>query len=657
MSDKTEIKRLNVTHYGPLSDVDLEMEPGLNAFYGRNESGKTLLVEAVTKMLLDDTTNFEGIGRVSQKPNGLLTVEKDGKEFDASQEDLNDIFGDVTHEDIRNAFIVRDLDLRLPERENDFGNGDYFKDVTDRVLGSKTSKIEALRDEISDIGFLTNSTSNSKLENTKGTGKLRNKKEDSEELREKIDEFISKMESEGLFQKYSRIDEIESEIDSKENEINELENAKKQKKYDEGQSLLESLRKAERELDDLKREKKSLDDLEDIKKRAEKFERDAEKPGVLKWAAIGSSALSGLSLISAALNPSPVFIGGALAFLAAAGYSVYKYRDSSVNVQRQRKKEREIIEDAEAKGVEAETIPEVIDAVESYEDKLDREEKELNRNRSQTNGQLKGLFDSSADSTERWTSVLDNFSNTFESMDREFNEGDLEEAEKELNQLKDEKKELQNDIKEYNQLLDKLDSSISKLPIQKFLDEEPVNVESVEDLEKASIQLEKFINSIEDTVKASKNAIEILEEMEQEEEDEFNRIFNEDSYAVEMFSKATGGNYKDISYDKKSQKLEVERKDGRTIDPEGLSQGTYDLLYMAVRLKLAREILGGPGFLVLDNAFVHSDIERVERELEFLQELEDNGWQIIYFTFRDDVREKLEEITDVRELEGLEFAE
>ncbi|MFB6115520.1 MAG: ATP-binding protein [Candidatus Nanohalobium sp.] len=251
--------------------------------------------------------------------------------------------------------------------------------------------------------------------------------------------------------------------------------------------------------------------------------------------------------------------------------------------------------------------------------------------------------------------MLDNFSNSFESVSRDFSEGDLERAESELEELKSEKKEIEEDISKYDQRLNRFDSRLSKAVEERFLEEGLVEVNSVEDLDKASRQLENFINSLNTTVQASKNAIKVLEEMEQEEEDEFNRIFNEGSYAVEMFREATGGNYIDINYDKSSQKLEVERKDGRTLNPEGLSQGTYDLLYMAVRLKLAREILGGPGFLVLDNAFVHSDSERIDRELEFLQKLEDEGWQIIYFTFRDDVREKLEDVTEVRELEGLDF--
>jgi hypothetical protein len=86
----------------------------------------------------------------------------------------------------------------------------------------------------------------------------------------------------------------------------------------------------------------------------------------------------------------------------------------------------------------------------------------------------------------------------------------------------------------------------------------------------------------------------------------------------------------------------VERADGRTITPYELSQGTYDLLYLVVRLKLARRFLEDQtGFLVLDDAFVHSDSERTAREIKVLGRLVDIGWQINYFSFRNAVRDTI----------------
>jgi uncharacterized protein YhaN len=655
MNDKVTIKRLKVDHYGPLSDIDLEMTEGLNAFYGGNESGKTLLVESITKMLLEDPSKFKGIGRVSQRPNGLLTVSNGKKEFDASQEGLKKVFGDVTAEDVRNAFIIRDFDLRLPERENDFGNGDYFKDVTDRILGSKTQKVEALREEISDIGYLTNATSNSKLENTKGTGKLRDKKERTEKLRDEIDEFMEKVEEEGLFRKYSRVDSLENQIGSKESEIAELKNAEKQKKYEKGQSLLEDLRKAEEDLKDLEREKKEFEELKEIRKKAESFELEASPGRESKLIAAGSGVVSLAGFGAVSLNPLPVIVGGAVVALLVSAYFAEKYRKNEKVVKSQERKEEEILEEAEAKDIRASTLPEVVDAVDKYERDLEEREKEIRDRKREAIGQLKGLFNAGYEDPEDWRKEIENFSNSFESVERGFDDGDLEEAEEELEELEKEKEGLESEIDQYDEILTEFDSGVSQAVDGKFVEGGIVDISSVEDLNRASRQLENFISALEENVQASKNAIKVLEEIEEEEEDEFNRIFNEDSYAVEMFRKATDGNYTDIRYDKEDRELKVIRVDGTPLEPEALSQGTYDLLYMSVRLKLAREILGEPGFLVLDNAFVHSDTERIKKELDFMKELEEEGWQIIYFTFRSDVREVLEEEVEVRELDGLDF--
>ncbi|WP_414837431.1 ATP-binding protein [Candidatus Nanosalina sp. VS9-1] len=655
MSDNVRIKRVKVSHYGPLTDVDIDLDSGFNAFYGRNESGKTLLVESITKMLVDDSSDFDGIGRVSQQPNGLLTIENGGEEFDASQEGLEKIFGDVSPEDVKNAFIVRDFDLRLPERENDFGNGDYFNDVTDRVLGSKTKKIEALRDEIAEVGYLTNTSSDAKLENTKGTGKLRDKRDRAEDMKNDIQSFMNRIEDEGLFQKYSKIDSLKNEISARKEAIEELKNAREQRKYRKGQRLLEDLKEAERRKEDLENEKKALEDLETIRRGAEGFEAEASEKNILKYASIGSGFLSGVSLVGALLNPVPVLVGGAVVFLAAAGYTLNEYRKASRKVKIQENERENIIEEARARGVEASTIPEVVDAIDSYENDLDKREKKINRERNSAVGELKGLFDANRDDPREWKQVLDDFSESFRSVDREFSEEDLQHERDELKRLKDEKEGLESEIDRYGENLREFDSGVSEVLEEKFMDESIVSVDSVEDLDRALRQLEEFVSSLNVMVEASKNAIKILEEMEAEEEDEFNRIFRDDSYAVEMFREATDGNYTDINYDKASRKLKVERKDGRELDPQDLSQGTYDLLYMAVRLKLAKEILGKPGFLILDNAFVHSDTERIRKEIDFLKELEKEGWQIIYFTFRDDVREILEEETEVKELKGLDF--
>lgn len=645
-----EIKRLKIDYYGPLQDIDIELEPGFNGFYGRNESGKTLMVEALAKMLVDDSSGFSKIGRVEQEPKGLLTIEKDGEEFEASQEELETIFGDVKAEDVQNAFIIRDLDLRLPERNNSFGKSDYYRDVTDRILGSRTQKIEGLRGEISDHGHLTNDTSDSKLDNVKGT-KLRDRRKDAEKLHKDIEKFLSRTEEEGIYRKFSEIDSMRRKIERKKKEIEQLEDARDQKRYEEGLKLVNKIEDTEEKLEEIEEEKKGLEELKELKMEAEKFERE-ESDHTWRYASLGSGALSGLSLLTALFNPYMIFIGAAVLFLITAAYSFKQYRNNRVELSRNRSEEERILREVNAKGLEADTLEEAVGEIDELDDKIGSREEKLKADKGDAVGQLKGKFGQDIERPDEWREYMDDFSERFESNDIEFEDGSLEDAEEELEGLKGKISERENELEDIRDRVAEFSDRFSRTVREEFLEQEKIDLKAFEDLQDALKQLEEFQDSLDKMVSSSRTAVEILEEMERDEGDEFNKLFEDPSYAVKMFRKATDEKYTDINYEKASQELKV-KKGEETLNPENLSQGTYDLLYMSIRLGLAREILDEPGFLVMDNAFAHSDVERVEKEVEFLSEMEEEGWQIIYLTYRDDVREILADKAVVQELDRL----
>lgn len=70
-----------------------------------------------------------------------------------------------------------------------------------------------------------------------------------------------------------------------------------------------------------------------------------------------------------------------------------------------------------------------------------------------------------------------------------------------------------------------------------------------------------------------------------------------------------------------------------------LSTGAREQVLLGLRIGFAARILAGtPLFLILDDAFQHSDWERRERLVEQLFTLAKDGWQIIYFTMDDHIR-------------------
>jgi uncharacterized protein YhaN len=53
---------------------------------------------------------------------------------------------------------------------------------------------------------------------------------------------------------------------------------------------------------------------------------------------------------------------------------------------------------------------------------------------------------------------------------------------------------------------------------------------------------------------------------------------------------------------------------------------------------LANRLLGSePGFLLLDDAFLPADSTRLANGFDVLRNLADDGWQILYFTAKDEV--------------------
>jgi len=90
--------------------------------------------------------------------------------------------------------------------------------------------------------------------------------------------------------------------------------------------------------------------------------------------------------------------------------------------------------------------------------------------------------------------------------------------------------------------------------------------------------------------------------------------------------------------------LEVRRNDGQILAAEKLSGGAYDQLYLAIRLTLAEKVLeGNKGFFIMDDPFIKADPERLERQLAMLSRIADQGWQIIYFSAKGEIKEILKQ--------------
>ena len=110
--------------------------------------------------------------------------------------------------------------------------------------------------------------------------------------------------------------------------------------------------------------------------------------------------------------------------------------------------------------------------------------------------------------------------------------------------------------------------------------------------------------------------------------------------AGELLSRLTGGKYDQVSLTREFEALASRRGDVTPRKLLTLSKGTADQLYLAVRLAVCDLVLPGddPAPLVLDDALVNFDDERLALALDLLRDLA-NRRQILLFTCQS--RERL----------------
>ena len=108
------------------------------------------------------------------------------------------------------------------------------------------------------------------------------------------------------------------------------------------------------------------------------------------------------------------------------------------------------------------------------------------------------------------------------------------------------------------------------------------------------------------------------------------------SRANQLFPRLTLKRYRglDVEYDEHDEAvLCAVRNDGKTVRVSGLSDGTRDQLYLALRVASIERFLESnpPLPLILDDAFVHFDDQRAQAAIEVLGELSSRT-QVLLFT-------------------------
>ncbi|MGB4094207.1 MAG: hypothetical protein WBJ99_00030 [Bacteroidales bacterium] len=126
-----------------------------------------------------------------------------------------------------------------------------------------------------------------------------------------------------------------------------------------------------------------------------------------------------------------------------------------------------------------------------------------------------------------------------------------------------------------------------------------------------------------------------INELLQEEEKQIQKNINSKEFC-DILYKITG-KYNSLSINNDG-KLTITSQMA-DYDLRDLSTGTKEQVLFALRVTLAEKILGNKAFFILDDAFQHSDYDRRPRLIDQLFTLADDGWQIIYLTMDDNIKD------------------
>lgn len=299
------LQSVRVDRYGPLSGIEHEFDGGLEVCYGPNESGKTLLLDALLRLCSPDVADvLPDVGRVDAPPVGHVVLETVGDvgapdtaetpgtaaaSGGADASDTVDIptdeatvadhrpdesprasveahvlgdgttLGDVTDctpRQLRNVFVVRDADLRLADEH-------AFYDATARRLADlHTAEIAALRSELVDAGRLT--PSNLNLARAEEHGNVREVRERAAELAERIDAYVADCRASGVESAERERVEVAAELERTRTALERQRAAETLATHDRLAAQLETVRDATEALADRDCTESGLERLDEI---------------------------------------------------------------------------------------------------------------------------------------------------------------------------------------------------------------------------------------------------------------------------------------------------------------------------------------------------------------------------------------------------------
>ena len=640
------LKQVNIERYGPLNNVYLRLGRGVQIVSGGNETGKTLCVDALLKMLTGKGAGWDpSLNRVEETPEGFVVLEDDGNEIKLKKgETLADHLA-IDARELRTVFVIRDADLSILEEDV------FYERVTDRMTGLRSKDLRRIIEKLMELGRLTKEKK--EISNASAFGNAASNIAETKKLRKEIKEYVEEAKEEKISELEAKIFEDESQYAMLSTEIELQEKAeqkdkflKLEKKLHESNVALETLAKPppEQEITSLSTRLEELKEEEDNKPFLKRVRAITQKLSYLALPSVAAtwiaSHIFGLTGVEEFMIPSILII---VLGILLVGWLWASWKLSAID-----SRWNDLVTDCQFIGITGTTISELKKGLVKLRETRNELATSLDQNIGVLRDALKIAEKSRKEVLKKTSEAL---SKKKTGIDFEitiaFDEEKIKEAKEKLNEVQQRLTALRQALNNHKEAMKGFSNRAHKLNFRTFVSKElELEVENLESLRLLDKELEEFAVKIENDAYLCRKAVKIFEELETEEEAKIAELFGEDSETAKIFEQITGGRYGEVRYDHENKTILVMRPSGQSLRADKLSKGAFDQLYLSIRIDLARRLLEGKkGFFIMDDAFLSSGPKRFTQQLNLLKKLTNMGWQTVYFTVKAEDSQALSQIS------------
>ncbi|MBN2231180.1 MAG: AAA family ATPase [Candidatus Thorarchaeota archaeon] len=635
-----KIKKISLLKYGPLEDRTYSINQSFQCITGPNESGKTLLIDAIIKFLLPIKTQSpygKELHRISEPPHGLLLMDLNGEEVEVSGSSSVDLLNESL-EDIRDLLIIRNSDLEILKQES------CFDRATDKLLGLRSADINVIIAALKAEGSLTEKTLEiSRAGSIENPG---NQLDIARQLLASIKNYLARDDVASIKNNELEILEITESLrifNKRKDELNKARNLREYKK------LEHACQTAEKYLEEISVVPedfiaKSASLLKEHSELAISYPTDTNRREFLNRILIILSIGSLIGVIlSFVLQLGLIGIIQSFGVLVGFILVLYLRLSTEMRINRFNRIENEIKMLLESLSIETSLSSNYRKELQDYLSRIMR----MNEKVTESLGIMKSeiVIENTHPDTiikETKKELQKRLPDIDDSITREYNHEQLKETDIAIKEKGEHLSMLKAISKTHLDHLADFETRLGTLRFEKFLGRSCRYItDSMDSLNLVVEELSDFIDCINSGSANCKIGIEIFSQMDDEEKEKVTELLNK-SKAVDFFKRITGGRYTTISYNHEAREVLVQKDDGKSFETSSLSKGTLDQLYLSLRIGLAGQIFGkSPGFFIMDDPFLASDTTRRDLQIAILEEILHENWQILYFTANQTLADKL----------------